>query len=115
MIIKNTPTNRSLVRKMRDAVDAYEGFRAHVDLTWNCKADIRFEIGCLGMDAPIIVSTCLYKDGSLEITTRLLVKKLNAYETMRLGNLLLDVDRMTARLEELASEYAPIAQSDYAA
>ena len=115
MIIKNTPANRSLVRKMRNAVNACVDFRAEVDFTWNCKADIRFEIASIGMEAPLIVSTCLHEDGHLEITTRLLVKQLNAYETMRLGNLLLDVDRMTARLEELAIEYAPIAQSGYAA
>lgn len=107
MIVKNTPSNRSLVRKMSNITNSFIDFRALSDYTWNCKADIRFEITTIGMDAPFIVCTDLDENEHLKVTTRLLVKELNAYETMRLGNLLLDLDALTAKLEQLIEDYIP--------
>ena len=71
MIIRNNAANRRLVNQLRDIVDAETGFRSHIDRTWNCGKDIRFEIGVVGMDAPFITVTDLDADGSFQISLRM--------------------------------------------
>ena len=71
MIIRNNAANRRLVNQMRDIVEAETGFRSHIDKTWNCGKDIRFEIGVVGMDAPFITITDLDADGSFQISLRM--------------------------------------------
>ena len=85
MIIRNNAANRRLVKQMRDIVEAEIGFRAHIDRTWNRGDDIRFEIGCVGLDSPLIVSTCVHEDGCFEILVRLLRQKFDADETWMLA------------------------------
>ena len=70
MIIRNNAANRRLVKQMRDIVEAEIGFRAHIDRTWNRGDDIRFEIACVGLDSPLIVSTCVHEDGRSLTRTR---------------------------------------------
>ena len=113
MIIKNTAENKRLVRKLRGIVNAEPGFRATVDCTWNCGADIRFEIGSVGWDAPLIVSTCVHPEGRFEIRVRLLVRgSMDAEQTRNLASLLQGVESMRSQIEEATLRAKP-ALSDY--
>ena len=107
MIIRNTPANRRLVNQMRDIVEAETGFRAHIDKTWNCGEDIRFEIGCVGTDTPLIVSTCVHEDGNFEILTRLLKQKFDAGETWLLACRLNSITDMRNRIGVLTAQARP--------
>ena len=107
MIIRNTPANRKLVKLMRDIVDAEIGFRAHIDRTWNRGADIRFEIGCVGLDSPLIVSTCVHEDGRFEMLVRLLRQKFDADETWLLACRLESVTTMRNKIGALTGQARP--------
>ncbi len=107
MIIRNTPANRKLVNRMRDIVDAEIGFRAHIDRNWNRGDDIRFEIGCVGLDSPLIVSTCVHEDGRFEILTRLLRQKFDADETWLLACRLNSVTTLRNKIGALTAQARP--------
>lgn len=109
MVIANTPANRTLIRKLRNAVDAYESLIAHADSRWNLGKDIRFEIGChvrpdFNPNALVVTE---WENGSVSVRTRLLPRDpMNPYETLQLGHLLLDIDEVTERIEHIVSEWA---------
>ena len=107
MIIRNNAANRRLVKQMRDIVEAEIGFRAHIDRTWNRGDDIRFEIGCVGLDSPLIVSTCVHEDGRFEILVRLLRQKFDADETWMLACRLNSITTMRNRIGVLTAQARP--------
>ena len=113
MVIKNTPENKRLVRKLRNIVNEEPGFRGRVDSTWNCGEDIRFEIASMGWDAPLIVSTCVHPEGRFEIKVRLYVRDaLDAAGARNLTGLLQSVETMRTRIEAATLKAKPTL-SDY--
>ena len=113
MIIKNTPENKLLVRRLRNIVNEEPGFRGKVDCTWNCGDDIRFEIASIGWDAPLIVSTCVHPEGRFEIKVRLYVREaLDAAAARELTGLLQSVETMRTRIEKATLKAKPTL-SDY--
>ena len=70
MIFRNNAANRRLAETLREVVEREPGFRARVDKSWNCRKDIRFEIGVTGINAPFIVMTDYLGDGRMECKVR---------------------------------------------
>ena len=106
-IIRNNTANRKLVKQMQDIVEAEIGFRAHIDRTWNRGDDIRFEIGCVGLDSPLIVSTSVREDGRFEIHVRLLRQEFDADETWMLACRLDSVTTLRNRIGALTAQARP--------
>ena len=107
MIIRNNAANRRLVNQMRDIVEVETGFRAHIDKTWNCGKDIRFEIGVVGMDAPFITVTDLDADGSFQISLRMQLTDVSMDRIWELACRLESVDTLRNRLGTMVAQARP--------
>ena len=104
MIIKNTPENRKLARKAREAIDVETGFRAIVDRDWNCGEDIRIEIGTV--NCPFIVIATLDAHG-IDIHLRMTKTELDIVDIAEMRYRLESIDKIAARLQELVEELEP--------
>ena len=104
MIIKNTPENRTLARKAREAIDVETGFRAIVARDWNCGADIRIEVSTA--NTPFIVMTSI-EDGILHLNVRMQPVTLDEVDILELKYRLDSVDKIASRLQKLVEELKP--------
>ena len=104
LIIKNTPENRTLARKAREAIDVETGFRAIFDRDWNCGADIRIEIATV--NAPFIVIAALDAHG-IDIHLRMTKTELDIVDIAEMRYRLESIDKIAARLQELVEELEP--------
>ena len=100
MIMKNTPSNLALVRKLCKAVNSEVGFRAIVDRDWNCGEEIRFEIGVL-QGTHFLVITNFTLDSGFQMTIRMREKELAMADVLELKDRLESVDKINSRLEGL--------------
>ena len=92
MVIKNTAANRRLVNQLSDyLMDKTPYFRGSVNHSWNCSADIRFEIASVGERNPIIISTAYTPTGGFWFKVRLLWNQLDTVD---------DLIRMRFRLDD---------------
>ena len=108
MIIKNTPANRTLVRKAREAINAETGFRAIVDREWNCGADIRIEVGTV--NAPFIVVTTLSADG-FDLHIRMTQTEQDIIKIEEMKFRMESLDKIASRLYQLLGEHRPALSS----
>ena len=100
MVIKNTLENKRIAKKMAEHVHDY-GFHANVDYTWNCGADIRFEIGTSElMDDPFIVSTWCLEGGSFGYKVRFIK---TAFEGSEIESLYYRMQELSELLERLSA------------
>jgi len=104
MIIRNTPGNRTLARKAREAITAETGFKAVIDTEWNCGADIRIEIGTVNM--PFIVMTSI-EDGVFHLNVRMQPATLDEVDILEMKYRLDSVDKIASRLQKLVEELKP--------
>ena len=107
MIIRNNTANRRLTMKIGEAIDNEFGFRATIDKTWNCRKDIRIEIGVIGMDAPFIVSSDILEGGRFEIKVIMIIREMAMEEAQWMHCLLEGLERIAARIQELTAEAKP--------
>ena len=92
MVIKNTAANRRLVNQLSDyLMDKTPYFRGSVNHSWNCGADIRFEIASVGEHNPLIISTAYTPTGGFWFKVRLLQNQLETPD---------DLIRMRFRLDD---------------
>lgn len=92
MVIKNTAANRRLVNQLSDyLMDKTPYFRGSINCSWNCGADIRFEIASVGLNNPLIISTAYTPTGGFWFKVRLLQNQLETPE---------DLIRMRFRLDD---------------
>ena len=109
MIIRNNAANRRLVNQMRDIVEAETGFRAHIDRTWNCGKDIRFEIASVGERNPIIISTAYTPTGGFWFKVRLLWNQMdNAEDLIRMRFRLDDAETILLGIRPLIENAHPV-------
>ncbi len=108
MIIRNNTANRKLTVKIGEAIDNEFGFRAIIDKTWNCRKDIRIEIGIIGMDAPFIVSSDIHEDVRFEIKVVMCAREMTLEEAQWMHCLLEGLERLTTRIQELTTAAKPM-------
>ena len=105
MIIKNTPANRTLARKACEAINADTGFRAIIDLDWNCGEDIRIEIGTV--NCPFIVIVSLDENG-FDLHLQMTKTDLDIIEIEEMKYRMESLDKIASRLYQLVEEYRPV-------
>ena len=107
MIIRNNARNRVLADKIAKAISSSVWFSPIVDKTWNCRKDIRIEIGVIGMDAPFIVRTETLADGGIAATVRVFAQEMDMAETSRLQSLLAQLDDIVRDIQALTAAAGP--------
>ena len=108
MVFRNTQSNQLLVQRLTEAVNQHPGYRANVDLNWNCGKDIRFEIGTSHeMCCPFTVGTSCTDAGHFGIKVRMLQTELNGQGIQDLKAWLEDLEPIADALTELIREAKP--------